>query len=335
MAAMRILIASPVPPHAIAGPATVARELARALGEAGDTVSFITFSNVERHLPLVLRHFALSVRAVPHVWRTDALILLDPASTGPALALLARVLGRPSLLRLGGDFLWESYVERTGEAVLLSEFYTVRRRLTVREQGIRFATLLTLRMVGHVVFTTAWQRALWERPYGLTHTSTTVVPPVLASRENHPATGLVFLAAHRASRVKNADVLNEVWARTLAKHPDAILDQRPRTALAYHEAMRDCYAVIVPSLSEVSPNAVLEALSCGKPFIATADTGVKDELAPFGLFVDTRDPVALASAVETLLDPEVYATFRARIADFTTVRTWKDVAQALRGVLVS
>ncbi len=332
---MRILIASPVAPHAIAGPATVARELARALGLGGDIVTFITFSRLERNLPLPLRHLVLFFRAAPKVMHTDALILLDPASTGPALALLGKLLRRTSLLRVGGDFLWESYVERTGEPLLLSEFYTVRRRLTLRERGIRLATRFTLRLVDTVVFTTDWQRALWERPYALAQTRTHVVPPVLSPRTGHPPTGVVFLAAHRASRVKNADVLNEAWAHIRTERPEVILDQHPRTALAYQEAMRDCYAVIVPSLSEVSPNAVLEALAYGKPFIATADTGIREELAALGLFVDTRNAHAIESAVATLLDPGVYAEFRARIFAFTTVRTWKDVASALRTVLVS
>ncbi len=330
---MRLLIASPVSLDSVAGPATVGRELLRTFRAQGDLTRCITFSNFERRLPLGFRHVVFFLRALPNVLWCESVLLLDPASTGPALALAARILSRRSVLRVGGDFLWESYVERTKEPVLLSEFYTKPRTLSLRERFIRMATLLTVRCTRVVVFTTEWQRALWKHPYQLDVSRTQVISPVLPERDPRPATAPVFLSAHRTMRIKNGLVMNDVWKLVRQTHPEAILDTNERDAMAYQEALRNCYAVIVPSLSEVSPNVVFEAIRYGKPFIATRDTGIFEEFKDVGIFVDTRDPEAIAHAVTGLLDATTYQNACARLEAFTVTRTWKEVASAFRSAL--
>jgi len=61
-------------------------------------------------------------------------------------------------------------------------------------------------------------------------------------------------------------------------------------------------AFILPSLYEGLPNAVLEAMACGKPVIATAVDGTPEAVAhgETGLLVPPRDPRALAGAVLAL-----------------------------------
>jgi glycosyltransferase involved in cell wall biosynthesis len=328
---MRILLASPVPLDAVAGPATVGRELERVWTASGDEVRTITFSAFERSLPLGMRQVAFFLRSLPQVAWAQAVFLLDPASTGPMLALAAQLARRRCVLRVGGDFLWESYVERTQEPILLSEFYSAPRALTFYERTIKAAIATTLRYASRIVFTTAWQRALWQEPYALPAAHTTVIAPALPSSEASPMPAApVFLAAHRSMRIKNGKVMDAVWDIVRKDHPEAVLDTNERSAQAYREALRTCYAVIVPSLSEVSPNTVFEALRYGKPFITTRDTGVYEELKDLGIFVDTRDPEAIATAVLTLLDPVQYEQMRQRLAAFAHVRAWSFVAQEFR-----
>ena len=66
-------------------------------------------------------------------------------------------------------------------------------------------------------------------------------------------------------------------------------------------AMADVF--VLPSLSEGSPNALLEAMACGLPIVATRVGGVP-EIAVDGetaLLVPPEDPVALARAIDRLL----------------------------------
>jgi UDP-glucose:(heptosyl)LPS alpha-1,3-glucosyltransferase len=61
----------------------------------------------------------------------------------------------------------------------------------------------------------------------------------------------------------------------------------------------------LPSLYDPSPNAVLEALACGLPVLATKDIGTIDEIvgARAGALID-RDPDQIASALACLIDPD-------------------------------
>jgi hypothetical protein len=301
---------------------------------AGDDVRVITFNGFERALPLPLRHAVFFLRAFNASGWAESILLLDPASTGPALALLASLRGRRTVLRIGGDFLWESYIERTHESILLSEFYTAPRELSRRERLIKKATEYTMKRVSLIVFTTEWQRALWEKPYGLDISKTRVIENGLPSREPSPATSLTFLCAQRASRVKNAEVVPIAWEQVKKTHPEAILDTKERSPAAYRAALASCYAVILPSLSEVSPNAIYEAIRFGKPFITTKDTGVYKSFHDLGEFVDTRSPDAIGQAILRLLDPDTYKAIQERQKAFTFVRNWSAVALDFKNVLI-
>ncbi len=70
---------------------------------------------------------------------------------------------------------------------------------------------------------------------------------------------------------------------------------------AHWMRLLDC--MVLPSLTEGTPNAVLEALCLGIPVIATAVGGVPDLIAheSSGLLVPPGDPAALATAMTRLL----------------------------------
>lgn len=323
---MRFLIGCPVPPMAAAGPATVARELECTLVEGGDEVEILTFSPFERRVPTPLRQVLFFLRAYRSVKRAERIILLDPASTGPVLAVLAEFFGRPSILRIGGDFLWESYVARTGEQITLSEFYLVPRSLSVKERWIRRATRFTLRKVTKTAFNTEWQRALWRVPYHVSAHRTLIIENMLGERSFSEAKGHAFLYAARNHPVKNSAIIKTVEKDIVAAHPEVVFDSHERTPEEYEKALADCYAVVLPSLSDVAPNALYEAVRRGKPFVATQDTGVHKEFKEFGIFVDTRDARALSEAIVELLRPGRYEAFRTSMRDYTMTRTWSEVA---------
>ena len=50
--------------------------------------------------------------------------------------LACRLMGKKYIIRTGGDLLWEWYVERTGEAILLRDFYSRPRALSLKEKAI-------------------------------------------------------------------------------------------------------------------------------------------------------------------------------------------------------
>jgi len=82
----------------------------------------------------------------------------------------------------------------------------------------------------------------------------------------------------------------------------------------------DCDAVVHPSAREGLPNALCEALACGRPIIATraADHARLVGARERGLLFETGDPASLAQAIDALaaLGPEGRATLGANARAF-------------------
>jgi glycosyltransferase involved in cell wall biosynthesis len=151
-----------------------------------------------------------------------------------------------------------------------------------------------------------------------------------AEREYVPAVSRQLVAGGRPIFLKNTVLLEKVVADLSETYPDLTVDTRAVTPDAHRARLRDAYAVVIPSISEVSPNTAIEAVRYGKPCIVTADTGIQERLADVCMFVDTRDPVALRHAIEQMLDPATYEQMMARIRTFSFVHPWKDIVREYR-----
>jgi hypothetical protein len=324
---MNIVITSPIPEGGVGGPASVMSHIQAECIRLGDRVELVAPTRTEMRLPSVLRQWVLFVRLFGPIARTDTVLVLDPVSTGFPAAIVASIVRKPVVLRVGGDFLWESFVERTKEPVLLSEFYTKPRTRTMRERMIFFMTKATVSRATLVVFTTNWQRELWSVPYGIPVGKTAVVANALPAPEHALETGKELLALGRDTTVKNIALLQRVWDRVAHNYPTVTLRTGSIPANEYGLALSRCLGVIQPSISEVSPNTILEAIAYGKPFITTADTGIREQYHASGLFIDTRDEAALEQAIASLVRGSATA------AQSTDTRTWKEAGREWRAVL--
>ena len=134
----------------------------------------------------------------------------------------------------------------------------------------------------------------------------------------------------------------ERLTRTLGlEHAVAFVGMRANVAPFY--ATADVF--VLPSLSEGSPNALLEAMACSLPIVATRVGGVP-EIASDGataLLVPPRQPLAMAGAIVRLLDDRVLAgqlgaaARRRVLADYTPEQrttTLSRLYAALAGIIV-
>ncbi len=118
---MRLVVATPLYPPEIGGPATHTLFLERALPAHGIDVESVPFSSV-RALPKGIRHAVYAFRLWKRARHADAIFAQDTVSVGfPAVfaAWFARV---PLLVRVPGDHAWEQGVERFSITDSLDEF---------------------------------------------------------------------------------------------------------------------------------------------------------------------------------------------------------------------
>lgn len=321
---MRVVIATPFYPPERGVLAVYAAGIKGALPKQGHTVTVVSFGFL-KYLPTGLRHGAYWLKVLFPIMRADHVLILDTWSVGVPAGLAARICRKPYSIRIGGDALWEAYIERTRKSIRLSDFYTAPRALSLKEKFMRRLMQSLVKHAHAVFFNTVFQKNIWERAYSLpknTHVVENFFPP---KQEGTPPRGHVFVAANRPTAYKNQDMLERVCARVREQYPDVVLDTRILSHEEHLQRLRDAYATIIPSVSEVGSNIAIESVSRGKPFIMTEDTGTHERLSGCGIFIDTRSEQALQGAIESLLDKTTYASYQERIRTFSFVRSWDDV----------
>lgn len=323
---MRIVIATGIYPPEVGGPAYYAEGLAGAFRKSGHEVAIITYGWM-KHLSTGLRHVLYGCKLFVPLIRADACIALDTFSVAVPAAVICNMLGAPLIVRTGGDFVWEHYLERTEDLLPLVRFYSEHKPLSFRERIIR---ALTRSALSHavVVFSTKLQRDVWLKPYGLAPERTRIIGNAVdAPLSPEKPLAKNFLWHVRPIAMKNGKLLHAAFARAKATHPDITLEEGMISKRELLERMKGCYAVILPSLTEISPNYILDALRFKKPFIMDKYSGFAEWLGPYGILVDPLDENDIVRALETLAEPAGYGEALQKAAAFSYVRTYDDIAR--------
>lgn len=324
---MKIVLATGIYPPQIGGPATYVRRLAQALTAAGHTVTVVSYAPAEQgdgfavvpvHLGLpVVRWFAYA-RALRRCTQDAAVVYAFSSVSVGVPMWLARIFGRcPTVLRLGGDFAWERATDR-GDQRSLREWYA-DRPWRARLLGP------LLRRFSHIVFSTDFQRTLAHAAYGALPCSVIENPvdgtlaPSLHS--THMPVRLLFLG--RFVRFKNLPALIEavpllpqVRLTVAGDGPDVhrvrerilqlglqdrVVLQPPVAGIDKAALFATHDLLVLPSLTEISPNVALEARSAGLPVLLTEETGLSAPLLPGIALAPLRTSEQIASAVTKIL----------------------------------
>ena len=118
---MRLVIATPLYPPDPGGPATYAKLLEEELPKRGIEVVLVKFGDV-RKLPKLFRHFVYYQKVKKAAQTADAVLALDPASTGYPAMQAAQHAGKPFFVKIVGDYAWEQGRQRFGITASLDEF---------------------------------------------------------------------------------------------------------------------------------------------------------------------------------------------------------------------
>lgn len=325
---MKILICTGIYPPAIGGPAQYAKRLEDELKAQGHEVKVLTYA-FERKLPTLIRHKLFFFRTLFSLNEVKLVIALDTFSVGWPAVCAAGLLNKKIIIRTGGDFLWESFVERTKEEVALKEFYkNYLMRLSLKERLIFLITRFTLQNASAVAFSTVWQRDIFTKAYRLKENKNFIIENEYAPQVgDFPAKSKTYLWAGRVLTLKNVDRLKRAFES--AKKKDSNIELDIVTNMSKSELLektKDCYAFILPSISDISPNVVLDAISLGKPCIVTKETGINDRIKDVVLFIDPFDEKDIENKILFLADDKNYQDLKSRVGAFSFVHTMSDIA---------
>ena len=290
---------------------------------------------ISRRFPTGIRHILAFLRALPLVCKSDAVILLDHFSMGFPVSLATFICRRPYILRIGGDFLWESHVEMKRAQITLQAFYESLRP-TNKERIIFYLARFVMRGAALIAFSTEWQRRIFLSPYGIEEDRTAVLQNAVEAGTSTAhaqktqseiiyAGRFLFLKnlrramlAFREFKIAQGGALKmrligegpeERQLKTLALSygvGDYVSIEPPMPRLALMEAIKNARAVIVPSFSDISPNLALEALAAGVPAILTRHNGYGFTEADGVLPIDPLLDTSFLDAYRRIANPVTY-----------------------------
>jgi len=118
---MRIVLATPLYPPDIGGPATYCKLLEEEFPQQGIEVEVVAFAQV-RGMPRIIRHIAYFVLVKRALRKAEVVLALDPVSVGLPVCLACWGTGKPFFLKIVGDYAWEQGRQRFGVSVGIDEF---------------------------------------------------------------------------------------------------------------------------------------------------------------------------------------------------------------------
>mgnify|MGYP001558303480 FL=1 len=293
---------------------------------------------IEHRLPIVIRHIVFFFRAVLNLFGKDFVISLDTFSTGFPTVLACFLFRKKNAIRIGGDFLWESYVERTGHMVPLNNFYLEHKKFSTKEKIIHFLTKFVLKNTSSPVFNTKWQKNIFVRDYKLSQPKADsplvkntkniyVIENFIGEKEkSEKYLKKNFLWYVRDIKLKNGLLLKEAFENVKQKSGEIILETGNLSHEKLFQKIKDCYAVILPSLSDIGPNYILDAIRFNKPFILTKYSDYYEKFKNIGIFVDPLNKKDIEEKILYLADEKNYSKQQNKIKQCNISHSWSQIA---------
>ena len=332
---MKLLLATPLFPPEIGGPATYAEALVEGLPGRGVEVEVVKFSDV-RHMPKFLRHYAYYRRVLEAARSADVVLALDPVSTGYPAQWAARKAGKPFVVKIVGDYAWEQGRQRFGISDDLDTFIS-RKRVPFPVWLLRKVETGAARFAARVIVPSEYLKRV-VTSWGIAGEKIDIIPnavPDMAPGEVPSAVSALprplVVTVGRLVPWKRVDGVIDAVAGVLGASL-AIVGEGPERAALTERAseklpgralftgalphpdtlavMKSADVLVLNSSYEGLSHLLIEALMLGTPVIATNVGGNPEVITDNedGLLVSPKDPHALSNALARLLGDEALST---------------------------
>lgn len=92
------------------------------------------------------------------------------------------------------------------------------------------------------------------------------------------------------------------------------------------EVLKDSYLYVLPSLTDISPNSILDCLATGTPFLLTKENGFMEFMEKEAIVFNPLDNSDLKDKIEHLLNKKNYEHYQKIIKRINYDKSWEDYA---------
>ncbi|MEK9175389.1 MAG: glycosyltransferase family 4 protein [Patescibacteria group bacterium] len=228
---IKILIATPLYPPDIGGPATYSKKLVEELPKHDIDVDILSFGEV-KHLPKIIRHIVYFFYVLRRGKNIDIIYAQDPVSVGLPSALASFFLRKKFLLKIVGDYAWEQGMQRFGVEDLLDEF--LAKKYNFRVETLRTIERFVARRAVRIVVPSEYLKTVVVR-LGIDAQKVTVIyndvalPKMIMTHDDARSqlgwkpNEVVFVSIGRLVPWKGFVVLIKSMKNILAQYPHAKL----------------------------------------------------------------------------------------------------------------
>ncbi len=350
---LKIVFAAGLYPPAVGGPATVARDLVERFHGIGHGTVVVTYGRgdekdlreadgvirVEQGGGRIGRYLRYGLAVARAARGADAMLAFDAVGSGVPAALASVFLRKPLVIRVGGDYFWETASEKSREVFTFKQYW--ERGPSWRSLSyflIRFA----LARARAVIFNSEMLSRVYVQ-HGLVASEKVRVIPNACPRISTPysllPTPYSLLFAGRFINLKNIPRLLEAvrelrsqgipttltlvgsgpeenalgpMVQSMGLH-GAVRILPPQTKEKLRELIAQSAAVVIPSYSEISPQLAGEALALGAPVILTREHGLPREMREFLFEINPASTQDLVAKIRAIMSPVTRAEWERRL----------------------
>ncbi len=337
---MRIIIATPLYPPEIGGPATYAKTLEGELPQLGVEAHVVVFS-LTKNFPKYLRHIAYAYHLFRATSGADIILALDPVSVGLPAAVVALLCRKKLVVKVVGDYAWEQGQQRFGVKVNLDEFVKMPSTKFLAQVGfLRMVQKFVAHRATHIIVPSKYLKCIVVA-WGIPSEKVAVIYNAFAGIAEMPAcdevrrelgippSAPVLVSAGRLVPWKGFPMLIEVVGELHTQYPDVklfiagggpdeaelqklivekncagsvvLLGNTDRAKLMKYVRAADCF--VLNTGYEGLSHQLLEVLAVGSPIVTTRVGGNVElvEDGVTGLLVPFNDEAKLREAILRVL----------------------------------
>ncbi|MCD4705090.1 glycosyltransferase family 4 protein [bacterium] len=362
---MKILITTGIYPPESGGPATYVQNLAKILVKQGHQIMVITYSDenyydgddflsyklirIKRSNKLFnyLKFFKAIMRNIKDF---DMVYCIDHFSAGIPSVLVSKFQKKKIAIRVGGDFIWERYSRITEKGVSLRDYYDQN---LYQKDWLRFWIIkLVFKFTDLIIFTTKFQKEIFENPYKLKDSKIKFIGNAssnISVNDFHASKNNEILWAGRMIKLKNLEKLIKAFSEInnkqytlsligdgeIKKELQKLVQENNLNNIKFigkisrkelNQKIKTCYAFVLPSYTDISPNVILECIHHNIPFIITKEHGF-DFLKNKALAFDPNNQEELKKCLNKIIDDQFYNEYKKQISEIEYNYFYQDIAE--------